>query len=64
MPTLQNHTPVAVSFFATVLAGFLLAVAKKYNIDMTGLEPYIYAFASGSGFAGPAAAAVTSAVKS
>lgn len=53
LPTLQNHAPVTTSVYGTVLVGLLIALAKKYQIDLTGLEPYLYALGAGIGFGVP-----------
>ena len=50
LPTLQNHAPVTTSVYGTILVGLLMALAKKYQIDLTGLEPYLYALGAGIGF--------------
>ena len=50
LPTLQNHAPVTTSVYGTILVGLFLAVAKKNQIDLSGLEPYLYALGTGLGF--------------
>jgi hypothetical protein len=53
LPTLQNHAPVTTSVYGTILVGLIMALAKKYQIDLSGLEPYLYALGAGIGFGVP-----------
>lgn len=61
LPSLQNHAPVTTSVYGTVLVGLLMALAKKYQVDLSGLEPYLYALGAGLGFGVPKTTTTTEA---
>jgi hypothetical protein len=49
LPALQN-AHVTTSVYGTIIVGLLIALAKKYQFDLAGLEPYLYALGAGAGF--------------
>lgn len=50
MPTVTNHGPVTLSLIACIVVALVIALAKKYGLDVTELQFYLQSLAVSAGY--------------